>query len=147
MDRGAWWATVQGVEKSQTWQHTHTNKSTWFVLLLFSWCKAASWWGSHIKVGLLLPWHMMHFFPRTVLFLQLQHIIPLTPSWLKYCDYHSAEHQKEKWNLSKLPLLSTFALESWKGSSYPEPHLQVESIVAIIIINMLFSFKSVKSQG
>ena len=25
MDRGAWWATVQGVEKSQTRQLTHTD--------------------------------------------------------------------------------------------------------------------------
>ena len=73
------------------------------VLLLFSWCKAASWWGSHVKVGLRLPWHMMLFFPRTVLFLQLQHIIPLTPPWLKYCDYHSAEHQKENWNVQNYP--------------------------------------------
>ena len=117
--------------------HTQINQLG-FVLLLFSWCKAASWWGSHVKVGLLLPWHMMLFFPRTVLFLQLQHIIPLTPPWLKYCDYHSAEYQKENWNLSKLPLLSTFPLESWKWSSCPEPHLQVEFIVAVILLIFYF---------
>ena len=34
---------------------THTNKPTWFVLLIFNWCKAASWCGGHVKVGLLLP--------------------------------------------------------------------------------------------
>ena len=26
MDRGAWWATVHGVEKSQTWLRPHTHK-------------------------------------------------------------------------------------------------------------------------
>ena len=34
MDRGAWWATVHGVAKSQTWlkwlsMHTHTHAPTW----------------------------------------------------------------------------------------------------------------------
>ena len=43
MDRGAWWATVHGVSKNQTWlsnwTHTHflaTNKD-WRSLLLWTW--------------------------------------------------------------------------------------------------------------
>ena len=31
MDRGAWWVTVHGVSKSQTWLSTHT--AFWYILL------------------------------------------------------------------------------------------------------------------
>ena len=40
MDRGAWWATVHGVAKSQTWLTKHTNIHT---LYLFSKSPLQSW--------------------------------------------------------------------------------------------------------
>ena len=35
MDRGTWWATVNGVAKSQTWLSTHTQNQQKFIQCLF----------------------------------------------------------------------------------------------------------------
>ena len=37
-DRGVWWATVQGVAKSQTWLSTHDTAHTYIYILLYIRC-------------------------------------------------------------------------------------------------------------
>ena len=121
VDRGAWWATVRGVRKSQTGQHTQISQ------LGLCYSSSAGVKLPHgvvvVKAGLPLPWYTMLFSPRTVLFLQLQHTIPLTPPQFKCCDYHSVEHQKENGNLSKLPQYVPFRkLEGKFLSRASSPH-------------------------